>query len=341
MSRKWALIALKIAVSAGLIWFVISRIDFGHAVDRLTAVPVGALLLALACFAAQIVIGGARWREALVAIGSPLPLKSTAAYFHIGMFFNQTLPSGVGGDAMRIYKIYKDHIPLSPAFNSVMLERASMVIAVVLLIIGATPYMVTRIGLSASWFVPLVVVAAALVFGGLVIIMLLDRFPQRFHRWTVVRALAALAADARRIFLRPGPAIRILAWALFANVMHGTVIFVLANGMAANVSWVDCVILWPVVNLITTVPISIAGWGVREGAAVGVFSLIGMPAEVALALSLLFGVIGVVVALPGGLVWLMTGGRGESRLAEKTLEEAERTADEDRPDDAGSDGPRG
>jgi uncharacterized membrane protein YbhN (UPF0104 family) len=61
-----------------------------------------------------------------------------------------------------------------------------------------------------------------------------------------------------------------------------------------------------------TLPISIAGWGVRETAMVGLFGLIGVPNEGALVLSVLFGLIGIAVAIPGGVVWLASRDRGET-----------------------------
>ena len=58
-----------------------------------------------------------------------------------------------------------------------------------------------------------------------------------------------------------------------------------------------------------TLPISIAGWGVREQAMVTAFALIGVPGEGALALSILFGLIALLFGLPGGVVWLMSADR--------------------------------
>jgi hypothetical protein len=61
-----------------------------------------------------------------------------------------------------------------------------------------------------------------------------------------------------------------------------------------------------------TLPISIAGWGVRETAMVGLFGLIGVPGEGALVLAVLFGLVGIAAALPGGVLWLASRDRGET-----------------------------
>ena len=83
-------------------------------------------------------------------------------------------------------------------------------------------------------------------------------------------------------------------------------VFILAAGLGLEVSLLDCIVLIPPILLVLSIPISIGGWGVREGAIVWGFALVGVPNDAALALSLLFGVVGLVVSLPGGIVWLTT-----------------------------------
>ncbi|HEC14310.1 MAG TPA: UPF0104 family protein, partial [Rhodospirillales bacterium] len=87
--------------------------------------------------------------------------------------------------------------------------------------------------------------------------------------------------------------------------------FVLALGLGLDVTFVDCLVLFPPVLLVTTLPISIAGWGVREGAMVAAFGLVGVPAEGALVLSILFGLLSIAISLPGGVIWLMSQDRKE------------------------------
>jgi len=87
------------------------------------------------------------------------------------------------------------------------------------------------------------------------------------------------------------------------------------------------------VILVTTLPISIAGWGVREGAMVTAFALVGVPREGALVLSLMLGILGIVMMIPGGVLWLLRRKSGESISAadaeaavEQELENTEDTA---------------
>ena len=74
-------------------------------------------------------------------------------------------------------------------------------------------------------------------------------------------------------------------------------------------SWISLV---PPVMLIMTIPISIGGWGVRETAMVTFFGLIGVSGEGAFALSVVFGLTGMAVAIPGGIIWFMSRDKGET-----------------------------
>ena len=92
--------------------------------------------------------------------------------------------------------------------------------------------------------------------------------------------------------------------------MTAAACFVLARGVGAQLSVTDAGILIPPVVLLTAVPISISGWGVREGAMVACLGLAGVPSEQALSVSLLLGAISVIIGLVGGAIWLASPERG-------------------------------
>jgi hypothetical protein len=83
-------------------------------------------------------------------------------------------------------------------------------------------------------------------------------------------------------------------------------VFLLGISIGLEITWFDCMVLMPPVLLAMTLPISIAGWGVREQAMVAAFALVNVPGEGALALSIMFGLLGLIIGLPGGIVWLIS-----------------------------------
>ena len=313
MSKKWLALALKFLVSGFLIWFLLSNIDLGAAKDRLLEVDPAMLAFALLVFFVQPVIGGFRWEAVLTAIGKPLGLGKSYQLFYIGSFFNQTLPSSVGGDAVRMYKAYRHGLGLRAAVNGVVLERAVTVVALVVLVDATLSWFAPRVDDAAmAVILPGIVLATLAAAVGLVFLMLLDRLPAALQRWRLVRGLGNLGVDARRVFLSAKHLPRVLAWGVVTHVNISFGVFILTMGLDLDVSWLECLVLVPPVLLVMTLPISIAGWGVREAAMVAFFGLIGVPAEGAVVLSILFGLAGIVVSLPGGAVWLATRDRGET-----------------------------
>ena len=130
--------------------------------------------LATAIFLVQLVIGALRWRAVLDAIGAPLPFARAVRFFFIGAFFSQTLPSSVGGDAVRIYKTWRAGLTLGAAVNGVMLERIAAVVALVALVAGDPALFLPRVGEdTAGWIGSAVALGVAATVAGMVVLLVL------------------------------------------------------------------------------------------------------------------------------------------------------------------------
>lgn len=223
-SRKWLAITLKFCISGYLIWFLLNGIDMDTAIDRLQDVDLVMLSLSVFIIFVQIVIGGFRWQAVQKAIDLPIQFFTSLKFFYIGMFFNQTLPSSVGGDAVRIYLVYKNGINLRGAINGVMLERISAVIGLVLLIDVMLVINFDHVrDAHHSWFFPAVEIMSLFFIGGLFAIMCLDKLPARFRKWQIVKGIGNLAVDARAVFLRPGHSALVIFWGCVTAINISTV----------------------------------------------------------------------------------------------------------------------
>jgi len=310
MSNKWLLLIPKAAISAALIVFVLSRVDLASAKARLLMVAPEMLVLAAGVFVLQYVVCGFRWRAALAPLGARVSYPRLLRLFYVGNFFHQTLPASVGGDAVRTYLVYRDGVGLRTAISAIMLERVATVAALLLLVALVQPLFLGRVGEAAGgWIGPAVAGGVALVVGGVVFIALLDRVPRALRRGRVMAALADLATDTRAVFFSPRHALGAVGWAAAGHASLALAVFVLARGLHLDVGLVDSLALFLPALLVSALPVSVAGWGVREGSMVYTFGLIGVAPADALVLSVLYGLFTLVLALPGGLVWLASGAR--------------------------------
>jgi hypothetical protein len=80
-----------------------------------------------------------------------------------------------------------------------------------------------------------------------------------------------------------------------------------------QITLLDCVVLMQPVALITALPISIGGWGVRETAIIAMLGLVGVPTSAALLLSIQLGLLSIAISLPGGILWLLVRRQGAQR----------------------------
>lgn len=309
MSKKWLLLTLKILISGALIVFVLSKIDLATAKARIAAVAPEMLVLAALAFLLQYAVCAMRWRSVLMALGGRISIPRIIHLFYIASFFHQTLPASVGGDAVRAYLTYRDGVSLRISVSGIMLERVCTIAGLVLLVALVQPFFLPRVGAEVGvWMTYVVAGATVVMIGGVVFLSLLDRIPESYRRWRLVSALAKLAADTRTLFFSPVAALRSLAWSVAGHANLALAIYLLARGLHLDIGLLDCLALFPPVLLMTALPISIAGWGVREGSMVYAFGLIGVATSDALILSVLYGLLTLVLALPGGLVWLAGGG---------------------------------
>jgi len=313
MSKKWLVLALKFMVSGFLIWFLISKIDLGEAKERLLEADPDMLAAAMVVLLFQVCVGGLRWHAVLAAIDARISILKSIQLFYIGAFFSQILPSSVGGDAVRIYKVYHEGINLRGAVNGVLLERAVTVVALLVLVDATLPWFMPRVDdATLKVIIPGIALVSVAGFVGLGLLMLLDRLPDGLRRWRVFRGLGNLGVDARRVFLDMPHLIKVMVLGILTHVNISFSVFLLAMSLHLDVTWIDCLVLVPPVLLVMTLPISIAGWGVRETAMVVAFGLVGVPEGGAAVLGFLLGLVGMVTAMPGGVIWLMSRNQGET-----------------------------
>lgn len=301
--RRSIAVILKVLISLALIWFILDSVGVEDSFARILNADANWLALALAIGMVQVLICTLRWLAVLKGLDAELSFVQAFKYWYVGAFFNQVLPSGAGGDVVRGYLAYKNGLGVAPVLSSLFLDRAATVLALVLLVASMTPFAAGNME-NGRWFVQIVGLVLAGCFAGLAMVMVLDKLPQSWSRFRVVKVMHHLAKDARRVMLHPYRAGELLFWSVLGHMNLVLVVYVLFQAIDADVSMVDCMLLFPPVLLVQVIPASIAGWGIREWSMVSMFALVGVEAEAALAVSILFGLAMIVASLPGLAVWL-------------------------------------
>jgi len=297
--------AFKVGVSFLLLALLLRHVDATAVVSRLGGLSPGAIALLASLLLVQALAGALRWWVVVGLFDSSVSYLTTLRLLYIGLFFNQTLPSSLGGDAVRVWMLHREGLPSADALFSVALDRLAALIGLVMIVAAGLPMLFAVVpDPTARWALAVPMGLVTLGTAGLLAIR--GGLAERLERWTLTRPLAALAKNARRLFLKPATGGAATGLSLASHGVTIGCVFVLSRAIGVQVSFVDCLVLVPPVILLMAVPISLAGWGVRETAMVVAFGFVGVSQPDAVAVSIAVGLAVMAFGLPGGLVWLVS-----------------------------------
>jgi len=169
--RRFLLTALKILVSAGLLYLALAKINLADLASRFDLATIGWVAAAIAVVVIQIVAGAVRWSEISAECDVSLRLMRAIRFNMIGAFFNQTLPSSIGGDAVRLMLLARSGAGWRAATYSVFVERAIGLIALAVVILVALPWSYRLIGNPAGRSALLLIELAALLGAGVFLLL--------------------------------------------------------------------------------------------------------------------------------------------------------------------------
>ncbi len=301
MLKRVGVILLKAGITLGLFYTLVTRIDLNATVGLMAATDWRSVLGIVGVMVLQVIVAVFRWYRIMISKGVHISVRRSARYFWLGLFFNQLLPSSIGGDAIRGYCLVRDGQSVGRATLSVLLDRILGMAGLVVLIALAIPYAMNLINNpEMQWGM---MSALLVVIAGFIAILFIDIFTRRFSSWRVMKGLTTLASDARQL-LGSRQGLGLVLFSVLIHILSIVVVGMLSSALSIKVDWIALTVIVPITTLLITIPLSIAGWGVREGVMVVGLGYVGIAPEEALALSILYGLLTLVVALPGVLVWL-------------------------------------
>tara|TARA_Y100000588_G_scaffold32715_1_gene31950 strand:- start:1056 stop:2078 length:1023 start_codon:yes stop_codon:yes gene_type:complete len=303
--KRLMMIAAKLAVTGVLIWYLLSKVDLAKSGEHLASFDVGWGLLAVLALALIFLIASVRWRIYARALKIPLGKGIAFRIYLISQFLGQVLPAGIGNDAVRVWLLARHGNAVGPSASSVVLERLTGLIGNIVLIAALLPLTFTYIDDTSIRLVVILVVA--ICAAGIFALFGISFLPHLMTKWrsvAMISRLADIASEARRASFMLKPAATAFLLSLSMHLTAVLAAYLIALGLDLELSAEACLALMPIVLLLGTLPISLAGWGVREGAAVTALSYAGVASSEALTLSILFGLSLLTVSLFGAIFWL-------------------------------------
>jgi uncharacterized membrane protein YbhN (UPF0104 family) len=303
--RRIIVLLARILVSLALLYLALRGINFTAIQSRLSQINLGWIALAVLITVVQIFLGALRWRDVSRECQAPLTHLQTFRYNMIGAFFNQTLPSSIGGDAMRLWLVNRTGAGWRAATYSILTDRAIGLIALALIIVASLPWSYGLID-NSKGRLALVLVDFAALAGGLGF-LLLGYLPWSWLKtWWPTKHIHACSVIASKVIFdrHNGPKIAILS--LSIHVLAVVIAWCAVRAISAPADFEQVFMLIPPIMLITMMPISIAGWGVREATMMVAFGYAGLAQTDGTVVSILFGAVSFIVGAAGGVVWILS-----------------------------------
>lgn len=311
--KRWLLTVAKLAATVALLVFVFSRVDLAQLASRLNPQQIAlALVAAMGVLLVQSLVAALRLCVCTGLLDRTARVREAWVACQLGGFFSHTPISFIGGDAMRVWHLVKLGMPVAAAAKAVIVDRILGLVSVVLLVAATAPPLHEVITDPRMWAAFVLLLAAGLIGIGLFFLLGLLRLPTASRR--LLARLAELATVARYLIARPARAGEALLLAFAINVLNIVAIWLIAAAYGIPAGLRIAAIGSPVVFLIAMVPISLAGWGVREGAFVVAFGLFGIPAADALTVSITFG-LGVLLAYCPAIFLFLAARRKAASIA--------------------------
>ncbi len=316
---------LQVLFSLSLLAWLIGKVGPQSIAETLARVDWAWYLPALFLFSLNVFIRAYRWHILLRSLNDRSSFLQLVYLYYLGFFFDNFIPSGFGGDVVKVLSLRQEHGHGAEALSSVMMDRLTGLLGSTLLAILALGWNLLRPWLGENFVavdLPQTLIAAiAVVSLGIPTGFVLLRWSDPLgwlathlpftRRLTAHSSLQRLAETIRRY------PVSSLLQALLTS-MPFTVILVLiqyciACSLAIDVPFYLFLLFVPIISIINLLPISFHGLGVREGAYQLLFVPVGVSSAEAIAMSLCFYFLRVVAGLIGGLIYALRGllGLGE------------------------------
>ena len=308
--RRLSSFLIKAAISAVLLYLSLRRVNLDSIGERLSGLDPRWIAVILIVLCLQLPLSALRWREIVAICNYRLSFAKALRFIFIGQFFSQVLPSTVGGDAVRIWLLARNGAGWPTAIYSVLIDRVVGVSALAIMVVACLGWTLNLIQ-DPTARMALALIGFGALTATLIFLALGLQHLRIMQRWWLTRHLATASRLAWRL-CRSTAGIHVAVLSLAIHLLTVTVAWGAAMAAHASIDFTQALFLVLPVLLIATIPISIAGWGVRESAMILAFSYAGLAETDGLIVSILFGLATLTIGAIGGIIWIASGYRWRS-----------------------------
>jgi glycosyltransferase 2 family protein len=293
----------RVGVTAGLFLLLSRSIDWQELRGALVKADATELILAALALSVALLFSALRWQLCARSAGIDQPIGFYLRATYAATFMGQFLPAGVGVDAVRLAFFLHGRARLAQALQSLVLDRLLGVVAMISVMAAGLPIIWVRLP-------PLLrLLGCSLILGlvaGMAMVWSITklRFIADYRGGGKRGKLIDLATAIRgSVLSRDSLKALTVSVVIYCSSIAGVYCIALSLGIALN--YFELLAVVSMAMFLALLPVSLNGWGVREGAMIVGLSALSVNREPALLISLLFGFGAAVVTLPGGFFWYL------------------------------------
>lgn len=291
---------IKLILTVVIFYFLFTSIDLEKFFSILSTSNIFFLLLALVFQVASIFLAAYRWRLIMQTLQFKERVSFYVQSYFKGMFFNQLLPGSISGDAVKVYDLSKKNYSKKESLYGVLIDR---VIGLVGLLILNFVSNIIFYGSFPYWLFHLInmVTLGGIIgfFAGLYISKI-----KALENIKLIKYIYKLSKKTYDLYINKKDLLKHLSISILVHLCSVMAIYTIALSIGVNLSFYYYLVAIPPVFLFLIVPISFAGWGIREGAMVAILSLVGVDKEKILVISIVYGITLIISSSIGAWFWI-------------------------------------
>lgn len=304
---------LKVAISVGGLAYIFWKVPFAEVCGHWTAQALPWILLILFCTVFSMAIQANRWRSLLLEEGKKIKFRTFYAYIALGYFFNNLLPSGFGGDAVKTIAFGKRFGNIANSVAAVAISRVMGLLAMFLCFFATLPFVVARYDIPTIYtgaVSAVALVSVLVIVGGLFSdkIKLPAKLTARVPFLLKLQDAFSIYRGYKKAFLLSG------LDSIWLQISSIAIHYAYFQAVGVPVDLATITVFMTITITVSMLPISINGIGIREGVNVSLFTgLLGIPADIVLAAALIGYIPMLFQAAQGAFVFAIIGKRNSAQ----------------------------
>lgn len=304
---------LKVAISVGGLAYIFWKVPFAEVCKHWTAQALPWILLILFCTVFSMAIQANRWRSLLLEEGKKIKFRTFYAYIALGYFFNNLLPSGFGGDAVKTIAFGKRFGNIANSVAAVAISRVMGLLAMFLCFFATLPFVVARYDIPTIYtgaVSAVALVSVLVIVGGLFSdkIKLPAKLTAKVPFLLKLQDAFSIYRGYKKAFLLSG------IDSIWLQISSIAIHYAYFQAVGVPVDLATITVFMTITITVSMLPISINGIGIREGVNVSLFTgLLGIPADIVLAAALIGYIPMLFQAAQGAFVFAIIGKRNSAQ----------------------------